>query len=88
MPGLAYGRGGSTGLAQGHLPLPQRWLPPGAGPPLHSQGTLHWSLVTAAPLLDHELFLSSFSLEWALEDARNELTNDPGIAWLKTKLLK
>lgn len=40
MPGLAYGAGGSTGLAQGHLPLPQRQLPPGAGPPLHPQSTI------------------------------------------------
>ena len=37
---LAYGAGGSTGLAQGHLPLPQRQLPPGAGPPLHPQSTI------------------------------------------------
>lgn len=40
MPGLAYGAGGSTGLARGHLPLPQRQLPPGAGPPLHPQSTI------------------------------------------------
>lgn len=48
MPGLAYGAGGSTGLAQGHLPLPQRQLPPGAGPPLHPQSTIR----AQTPLLD------------------------------------
>ena len=40
LPGLVYGAGGSIGLDQGHLPLPQLLLPPGAGPPLHSQSTI------------------------------------------------
>lgn len=70
-----------TAFIQEAFPTVPVW---GGCPSSAFPGTLHWCLVTPTPLLGHELFLYSFGLEWALEDARNELTNDPGVAYFNT----